>query len=343
MPSFLIENLGFEDYLAIMEKMKAMRQYAYGLPEDLKVEILDRPKAGDDEVLVKVHAISVNPYDWHMMRGLPYLLRLQSGLLKPKNSGFGSDFAGTVEAVGKNVSEFQSGDEVFGGGKGTLADFICVSPERLILKPASLSLVEASAISMAGVTALQAVRDKGHVSPGQNVLIDGASGGVGTFAVQIAKSLGAEVTGVCSTANLELVRSIGADQVIDYTKEDFTKNGQHYDVIVDAAGDHTLSEYRRALQPKGILVLVGGGDGGRFGMGVIFGLLKLLAVSRFASQKLIQMLTRPNKSDLLVLKGMIEGGKIRPIIERIYPFTAAIDAIHYVGSGHAKAKIVVTL
>lgn len=338
-----MENPRFEDYLAIMETMKALMHMKYGSTEMLSVESLAAPQVGDDEVLVKVAAVSINPYDWHMMRGLPYLLRLQSGLFKPKNYGIGSDFAGTIVAVGKNVSTFVPGDEVFGGGKGTLADFTCVSPNKIVLKPTTLTLEESASISMAGETALQAVRDKGQVSAEQNVLIDGASGGVGTFAVQIAKSLGAKVTGVCSSRNVEMVRSIGADHVIDYTREDFTKSGLLYDVIIDAAGNHTLSEYQRALEPKGILVLVGGGDGGRFGFGVILGLLKLLVLSQIASQKMIQMLTRPNRQDLLVLKEMIEQGKIKPIIEKVYPFSAAIEAIQYVGSGHAKAKIVITL
>lgn len=323
--------------------MKAIVCRKYGSPKVLKLEEIDIPLVGEDQVLVKVHAVSLNPYDWHMMRGTPYLLRLQAGLFRPKNSGFGVDVAGRVEAVGKNVSEFQPGDEVFGGSRGSLAEYVSVSQEKLVRKPTDLTFEQAAAIPMAGVTALQGLRDKGQIAPGQKVLIDGASGGVGTFAVQIAKSYGAEVTGVCSTRNVEMVQSIGADHVIDYTQEDFTQSGKRYDLILDAAGDHTLSEYRRALNPKGILVLVGGGKSGRFGFGVLVGVLKVLVLSQLVSQKLVQMLARPNRADLVVLKELIEAGKVTPVIDRLYPLSEVVDAIRYVGTGHAQAKVVITL
>jgi NADPH:quinone reductase-like Zn-dependent oxidoreductase len=325
------------------ELMRAIVYHKYGSPKVLKLAEIATPVVGDDQVLVKVHAISVNPYDWHMMRGIPYLLRLQTGLFKPKNSGFGNDLAGRVEVVGKNVTEFQRGDEVFGGGRGSLADYVCASREGLVQKPAHLTFEQAAAIPMAGITALQGLRDKGQIQAGQRVLIHGASGGVGTFAVQIAKSYGAEVTGVCSTRNVEMVRSIGADHVIDYTKVDFTQSGQRYDLILDSAGNHSLSEFRRALNPKGILVLVGGGKGDRFGIGILIEMLKVLVLSRLFSQKLVPMLAKRSRADLVVLKELFEYGKISPVIDRNYSLSQAADAIRYLETNHARGKVVITL
>ena len=323
--------------------MKAIIYQKYGPPKVLKLEEVATPLVGDDQVLVKVHAASVNPYDWHMMRGTPYLMRLQSGLVKPKYSGFGNDVAGQVEAVGKNVTEFKPGDEVFGGSRGGLAEYTCASQEAVVQKPAELTHEQAAAIPMAGITALQGLRDKGQIQAGQRVLIHGASGGVGTFAVQIAKSYGVEVTGVCSTRNVEMVRSIGADHVIDYTQEDFTRSGQRYDLVFDGVGDHTLLELKRALGPKGILVMVGGGKVGRFGFGILGGLLQVLVLSQFVSQKLVLMVAKRNRADLVVLTELITAGKIIPVIDRSYPLSETADAVRYLETGHARGKVVISL
>src|ERR1700726_4985745 len=265
--------------------MKAIVYRCYGSPDVLRFEDIAKPTAADDQVLVKVHAASVNPLDWHYMRGTPYLVRTDSGLGKPTDPRLGVDFAGTVEAVGRNVKRFKPGDEVFGGRDGAFAEYVTVREERaVVLKPASVTFEQAASVPIAGITALQALRDKGRIQPGQKVLINGASGGVGTFAVQIAKSFGAEVTGVCSTRNLELVQSLGADHVIDYTKEDFTKGGQHYDVILDNVANHSLSGFTRILNPKGKYVLIGGGGVNEQGfMGVLARPLKAMLLSPFVS------------------------------------------------------------
>ena len=322
--------------------MKAIVYHKYGSSEVLKLEEIDIPLVGDDQVLVKVRAVSINPFDWHMMRGTPYFVRLLAGLLRPKISGFGNDVAGRIEAVGKNVTEFQRGDEVFGGGRGALAEYVCASREGLVQKLGKLTFEQAAAIPVAGLTALQGLRDKGQIQPGQSVLIHGASGGVGTFAVQIAKSYGAEVTGVCSTRNVEMVLSIGADHVIDYTKEDFTKSGRRYDLIFDAVGDHTLLQLRRALEPKGILVMVGGAKLGRFGFGILFGMLETLVLSFFVSQKLIVMAAKRNGADLVVLNELVEAGKLTPVIDRSYPLSETADAVRYLETGRAQGKVVIT-
>ena len=323
--------------------MKAIVYHGYGSPKVLKLEEIDIPLVGDDQVLVKVHAVSINPFDWHMLRGTPYLVRLQAGLFKPKNSGFGNDVAGVVEAVGKNVTEFRPGDEVFGGGRGALAEYVCAARDGVVHKLGDLTFEQAASIPIAGLTALQGLRDKGQIQPGQSVLIHGASGGVGTFAVQIAKSYAAEVTGVCSTRNVDMVRSIGADEVIDYTQEDFTKSGRRYDLIFDAVGDHSLLELRRALEPKGILVLVGGGKMGRFGFGILGGMLEALVLSLFGTQKLLTMVAKRNGADLVLLNELVIAGKITPMIGRSYPLNETVEAIQYLETGRAQGKVVITI
>jgi NADPH:quinone reductase-like Zn-dependent oxidoreductase len=326
--------------------MKAIVYCNYGLT-NVKVEDVEKPTPTDDQVLVRVRATSVNPYDWHFIEGNPKIMRLGVGLRKPKDTRLGVDYAGTVEAVGKNVTQFKPGDEVFGGKGGAFAQYVCVRQDRLIaLKPANITFEEAGSVDIAGVTALQAVRDKGKLQPGQKVLINGASGGVGTFAVQIAKSLGAEVTGVCSTRNVDLVRSLGADRVIDYTREDFTKSDQRYDLIIDNVANHTLSECRRVLTPNGKYVLIGGGTGAKDWQG-LFGpmsrMFKIMATKRFVSQEMGMMLTDPKQKDLTDLADLMQSGKVKPVIDRTYKFSEIQQAIAYVEQGHARGKVVVTL
>jgi len=321
--------------------MKAIVQYEYGSPDVLKLEELDKPAREDNDVLVRVHAAAVNPLDWHDMRGLPYLLRMGNGLLKPKNGVLGVDMAGHVEAVGKNVTQFQPGDEVFGLCKGVFAEYVCGGEDRLLSKPAGLTFEQAAAVPVAALTALQGLRDRGQIETGQKVLIVGASGGVGTFAVQIAKSFGADVTGVCSTRNLGLVRSIGADHVIDYTQENFTQSGQRYDLIVDMAGTHSLSSCRRALTRRGTYVVVGA-PSGRWLTGPDR-LIKAFVLSLFVSQRIVPFITKANKEDLAVLKDLIEAGKVTPVIDRTYPLSEAPDAIRYLEEGHARGKVIITL
>ena len=321
--------------------MKAIVQYKYGSPDVLELAELDKPKVEDNDVLVRVHGAAVNPLDWHSMRGLPYFLRMGNGLLKPKNSLLGVDVAGHVEAVGRNVTQFQTGDGVFGLCKGVLAEYVCGGEDRLLPKPANLSFEQAAAVPVAALTALQGLRDRGQIETGQKVLIVGASGGVGTFAVQIAKSFGTDVTGVCSTTNLDMVRSIGADRVIDYTQENFTQSGQRYDLIFDMAGTHSLSDCRRALTPRGTYVVVGAPSGrwltgpDRF--------LKALVLSLFVSQRMVPFITTANKEDLVVLKDLIEAGKVTPVIDRIYPLSEVPEAIRYLEEGHARGKVVITV
>src|SRR2546423_8789121 len=326
--------------------MKAFINCNYGLA-NLKLENIEKPVPNDDQVLVRVHAASVNPYDWHFIEGTPKIIRLMgAGLRKPKDTRVGVDFAGTVEAVGKNVTQFKPGDEVFGGRGGAFAEYVCPRATRAVaLKPSNITFEQAASVNIAGITALQALRDKGKVQPGQKVLINGASGGVGTFAVQIAKSLDADVTGVCSTRNVDLVQSLGADHVIDYTKEDFTKGGQQYDVILDNVGNHSLSEYRRLLTPKGIYVLIGGG--GVNDQGFLGGLAKALKAaffSKFVSQKMGMMLADPSTKDLTLLADMVQSGKIKPVIDRTYKSLSDIpEAIRYLEQGHARGKVVITV
>jgi NADPH:quinone reductase-like Zn-dependent oxidoreductase len=318
--------------------MKAIVYTKYGSPDVLQLKDIEKPTPEDNQVLVRVHAGSLNAYDWHMLRAKPFLVRLMGGgFLKPKRQILGSDFAGRVEAVGRNVKQFQPGDEVFGMGGG-FAEYVCKREDRLALKPTNMSFEEAAAVPMAAVTALQGLRDRGKIQPGQRVLIDGASGGVGTFAVQIAKSFGAEVTAVCSTRNLDRARSIGADHVIDYTQEDFTKNGQHYDLILAANGHHSIIDYKRALGPKGTYVMTGGSMAQMF-QTMLLGPL----ISKTGSKKMGSMMAEQSQRDLIFLRELIETGKVVPVIERRYPLSQVAEALRYLEEGHAQGKIVITL
>jgi NADPH:quinone reductase-like Zn-dependent oxidoreductase len=319
--------------------MKAIIYTKYGSPDVLQVKEVDKPEPIDDQVLVKVHAASVNPLDWHYMRGAPFLVRLQAGLLKPKNTRLGVDAAGLVAAVGKNVKQFRPGEEVFGNTRlGSLGEYVLAVEDKLVLKPKHCTFEEAAAVPVAAITALQALRDHGQIQPGQKVLINGASGGVGTFAVQIAKSFGAEVTGVCSTRNLDMVSSIGADHVIDYTQEDFTQPGQRYDLIIDNAANRSISEYKRALTPKGICVVVG------YSPGLMLQLMLMGPwMSKTGGKKMGLMLADTNKKDLNILKELLEGGKVVPVIDRRYPLESAAEAIRYLEKGHARGKVVITI
>ena len=326
--------------------MKAIVYCDYGVA-NLKLEDVEKPTPADDQLLVRVRAASINPYDWHFVEGTPYVMRAMGvGLRKPKDTRLGVDFAGTVEAVGKNVTQFKPGDEVFGGRGGAFAQYICPRATRAVaLKPANVSFEEAASVNIAGITALQALRDKGKVQPGQKVLINGASGGVGTSAVQIAKSLGAGVTGVCSTRNVDLVKSLGADHVIDYTKEDFTKSAQRYDVMLDNVGNHSLSECRKVLTPNGKYVLIGGG--GASDQGFLGGLGKALwamVFSKFVNQQMGMMMADANQKDLTVLADMMQSGKVKPVIDRTYKSLGEMpDAIRYLEQGHARGKVVITV
>jgi len=323
--------------------LKAITYHRYGAPDVLEFQEVDEPVVHDDDVLVRVRAASANPRDWHFMRGLPAFMRLQFGLRKPKHSGLGSDVAGQVEAVGKNVTRFRPGDDVFADVlTGGFAEYTCVPEALLELKPANLTFEQAAAVPLAALTALQGLRDHGRVQPGQKVLIIGASGGVGTFAVQLAKWLGADVTGVCSTRNVDLVRSIGADHVIDYTQEDFTRNGQKYDLILQFAGTRSPSDCRRALTSKGTLLVSSGESDGRW-VGPVDRVIKALALSPFVSQRLAPFEAKPSKDDLQVMKELIEAGKITPVIDRTYPLNEVAEAIRYLEAGHARGKVVITV
>jgi NADPH:quinone reductase-like Zn-dependent oxidoreductase len=323
--------------------LKAITYHEYGSPDALEFEDVDAPVVKDDEVLVRVRAASVNPRDWHFMRGVPYFMRAQAGLRRPKSSLLGSDVAGQVEAVGTAVTRFHPGDEVFAHvQEGGFAEYAAVPEEALGLKPANLTFEQAAAVPLAGLTALEGLRDQGRVRPGQKVLIIGAAGGVGTFAVQLAKHFGADVTGVCSTRNLELVRSIGADHVIDYTREDLTQGGQRYDLIFQLAGTRSPSDLRRALTPKGTLLLSSGESDGRW-VGPMDRILKALVLAPFVSQRLSSFLAKSTTEDLQVLKELIEAGKVSPVIDRTYPLNEVPEAIRYLEEGHARGKVVVTV
>lgn len=322
--------------------MKAIVYVEYGPPDVLQFTEVAKPTPKDDEVLIIIRAASVNPLDWHYMRGTPYLVRTKSGLRKPKVTRLGVDVAGQVEAVGKNVTQFQPGDEVFGACKGAFAEYVCASEGALVLKPANVTFEQAAAVPVAAVSALQGLRDKGQIQRGHKVLINGAAGGVGTFAVQIAKVFGADVTGVCSTSNVDMVRSIGAHHVMDYTQEDFTKSGQRYDLIFDSVGNHSLSDCRRALTTEGTLVLVGGPDKGRW-LAPLTGVLTAVVLSRFVSQKLLPFLAHLSKDDLIVLRELLEAGKVAPVIDRSYPLSDVPEAIRYLEKGHARGKVVIRM
>ena len=323
--------------------MKAIVQDRYGAPEEvLELREIENPDVGDDEVLVRVRAAAANPYDWHFVRGLPMVMRPGIGLRGPKQSIRGIDLAGLVEAVGDNVETLQPGNEVFGWAKGAFAEYVCAPQDQFAAKPARLSFEQAAALPLAAVTALQGLRDAGEVKSGQKVLIIGASGGVGTFAVQIAKWLGAEVTGVCSTKNMELVRSLGADRVIDYTAEDFTAGAEQYDVILQLGGTMPASACRRALKPQGIFVSSSGTGGGRL-FGPMVRIMKPVLLSRFWSQKVVSLDITPNRDDLVLLAELIESGKLTPVIDKTYPLSEAAEAIRYVETEHARGKVVITV
>jgi len=323
--------------------MKAIVYRCYGSPDVLRFEDIEKPSPADDQLLVKIRAASVNPLDWHYMRGTPYLVRTDSGLGKPTDPRLGVDFAGTVEAVGKNVKRFKPGDEVFGGRDGAFAEYVAVREERaVVLKPANVTFEQAASVPIAGITALQALRDKGQIHPGQKVLINGASGGVGTFAVQIAKSFGAEVTGVCSTRNVPLVQSLGADHVIDYTREDFTSGTQHYDLILDNVGTHSLLEYKRVLNPKGIYVMIGSTAIGNW-FAFLATPIEAQILSPFVSQKFGMILAELNHKDLTILGDLMQSGKLTPVIDRRYKLSEVPAAIAYLEQGHARGKVVISV
>ncbi len=324
--------------------IKAIVHCEYGSPDVLKLEDVEKPVPNDNQLLVRVRAASVNPLDL-TIRG-PWMIRPLLGLRKPKDTRLGVDYAGTVEAVGKNVTNFKPGDDVFGGRNGSIAEYVCALADRgVVSKPSNMTFEQAASAPVAALTALQGLRDKGKIQSGQKVLINGASGGVGTFAVQIAKSFGAEVAGVCSTRNLDLVRSIGADHVIDYTKEDFTKTDQRYDLIFDLIGNHSFSERRRILNPNGICVMAGvGGAGWRDGMAMrLAGELDSYLRSRFVSQKFISYIAQFNKKDMTILADLMQSGKVTPVIDRTYKLSDVPEALRYLEQGHARGKVVIAI
>ena len=319
--------------------MKAIVHHTYGPPDVLRCEEAAKPTPGDDEVLIRVRAAAVNPVD-RTFRGKPYLVRLMTGLRRPKETRFGNDVAGEVEAVGRNVTRFRPGDAVFGSCRGACAEYACGAESVLALKPHNVTFEQAAAVPVAGYTALQGLRDKGRVQPGQQVLINGAAGGVGTFAVQIAKSFGAEVTGVCSTRNVDLVRSLGADHVIDYTREDFTRGPRRYDLLFDCVGNRSLLALRRVLQPKGICVLVGAPHNVWL---ILARVLAASALSRVVGETFVMFMAKLSKEDLIFIRGLMEAGKVKPVIDRSYPLAEVPDAMRYLEEGHARGKIVITM
>jgi NADPH:quinone reductase-like Zn-dependent oxidoreductase len=323
--------------------MKAIVQDEYGSPDVLELRDIEQPVIGDTEVLVRVHAAGLDRGVWHMMAGLPYPIRLAGyGLRAPKNPVIGSDLAGVVEAVGNDVAAFKSGDEVFGVGKGSFAEYASAREHKLAIKPANLTFEQAAVVATSAATALQGLRDKGHVQSGQHVLIIGASGGVGTYAVQLAKTFGAQVTGVCSTTKVDLVKSMGADHVIDYTQDDFANGEQRYDVIIDIGGNSSLSRLRRALTPRGTLVITGGETDGRW-LGGVDRQLRAMLLSPFVGQKLGTFVASVKAPDLAVLKELIEAGKVTPAIDRTFSLDEAPKAIRYLEEGHARGKVVISV
>jgi len=323
--------------------MKAIVQDRYGSADVLELREIEPPGVEDDEVLVCVHAAGVDPGVWHLMTGLPYLIRIAGyGFRAPKTRVRGNDLAGRVEAVGKDVTQFQVGDEVYGTSDGTFAEYVSAKASKVALKPANLSFEEAAAVPTSALTALQGLRDHAEAQPGQRVLIIGASGGIGTFAVQLAKAFGAEVTGVCSTTKVDMVRSLGADHVIDYVLDDFTQTAQRHDVILDMAGNRSLSTLRRALTPEGTLVIIGGEEGGRW-LGGTDRQIRALLLSPFVRQRLRTFIAKESAEDLLVLKELIESGKVAPVIDRTYALREAPDAIRHLEEGHARGKLVLSV
>jgi len=323
--------------------MKAIVHHKYGSPDVLELRDIDKPEIGDDEVLVGVHAAGMDRGVWHVMTGLPYPIRLAGyGLRAPKTAVIGSDVAGVVEVAGKNVTRFQPGDEVFGIGKGSYAEYVCAREDKLAHKPANLTFEQAAVVAISGLTALQGLRDHGRVEPEQKVLVIGASGGVGTYAVQIAKAFGAQITGVCSTTKVDMVRSLGADHVIDYTRDDFAEGEKRYDLILDIGGNSSLARLRRALTPKGTLVITGGETDGRW-LGGTDRQIRALVLSPFVGQKLGTFVCSENHEDMIVLKELIESGKVTPVIDRTYSLSEVPEAIRYLEEGHARGKVVITL
>ena len=323
--------------------MKAIVYTHYGSPDVLELKEVAKPTPKDDEVLVHIQAVGVNAADVHLLSGKPFLMRLMGvGLLKPKHTILGADIAGRVEAVGTNVTQFRPGDEVFGDisgcGWGGFAEYVCARATALVAKPTNVTFEEAAAVPMAAVTALQGLRAKGHIQPGQQVVVNGASGGVGTFAVQIAKSFGAHVTAVCSTRNVAMARSLGADQVIDYTQADFTQNGQQYDLILAANGYHALSDYKRALSPKGMYVMTGGSGNQLFEV-----MLQGPWMSRTGGKKMGNLMAKPNHRDLAFLQALLQAGKVKSVIDRRYPLREGAEALRYLAEGHAQGKVVITV
>ena len=319
--------------------MKAIVQDRYGSPDVLELKEVDKPVAGDDEALVRVHAAGVSISDWHLMRGIPYVMRPAVGLSKPRHEVPGFDMAGEVEAVGRNAKRLRPGDQVFGWCNGAFGEFACGAEDHLLAKPPDLTFEQAAAVGDSAFTALNAVRDQGKVQPGERVLVNGASGGVGTYAVQIAKAFGADVTGVCGTASLDLVRSIGADEVIDHAHEDFSQSGERYDVMLDLVGNRPLSDCRRTLTPRGTYVLVGVRDMGRwFGLGRQ---AKTLALSPFVRQKMRVFVATRNSEDLAALKELVEAGQVRPVIDKRFELSAVPEALRHQGEGHPHGKIVI--
>ena len=318
--------------------MKAAIYSRYGPPDVVQITDVEKPVPKDNEVLIRVRAASVNPLDWHFISGTPYVIRIAAGLRKPKVTRLGVDVAGQVEAVGRNVTQFKPGDQVFGVCRGAFAEYVCATEDKLALKPANSSFEAAAAVPVAAISALQGLRDKGRIHPGHKVLVDGASGGVGTFAVQIAKSFGAEVTAVCSTRKVDTARSLGADHVIDYTREDFTQSGQRYDLILGANAHHSIFEYRRALSQHGTYVMVGGG-GAQMLQAILLGSL----LSLFGSKRMCFVSAKVSQEDLVLLKDLLGAGKLVPIIDRRYPLSGLAEAVRYLEEGHAQGKVVLAV
>lgn len=342
---WMSDNVCGEERAAPATPMQAIVYCDYGTAEVLRLDQVEKPVPDNDELLVRVRAAAVNPLDWHYMRGTPYIMRLGSGLRRPKDIRLGVDFAGTVEAVGRDVTRFEPGDEVFGGRTGAFGEYVTVGEASAVaLKPANIGFEQAAGVPVAAVTALQALRDAGRVQPGQTVLVNGASGGVGTFAVQIAKSLGAHVTGVCSTRNLELVRSLGADQVVDYTREDFTERAERYDLVLDVVGNRALSEYRRVMKPDAKTILIGGGgpDAGNW-IGPLARPLTALFYNPFVSEEFVPFLARLTQQDLDLLSELMRTGAVTPVVDRRYTLSEVPDAVRYVEGGHARGKVVISM
>jgi NADPH:quinone reductase-like Zn-dependent oxidoreductase len=321
--------------------MKAIVRHQYGASDVLELANLPKPSPAENAVLIRVRAAGLNPFDWHMMRGTPWFLRLFVGLRKPKRIGLGADLAGTVVGLGQGVTEFQLGDEVFGTADGALAEYVCGAVSGLVGRPANVSGEEAAAVPIAGLTALQALRDKGHLKPGDRVLINGAAGGVGTFAVQIAKWQGARVSGVCSVRNAEMARSIGADQVIDYTREDFATSTERYDVIFDLVGNRALADFRKVLKADGVFIGCGGGGPEKPAGELLLGMLRQMVAGWFAKQKIVGFIARRSKADLEILRELLAKGVIKPVIDRSYSLAEVPEAIRYLEEGHARGKVVI--